>query len=119
MGKILSTLNFENYVADTLTNVRDYEKILFKKKNCLIPSWRAYSLNNDFYLNPDYSFKKIREEAMLIFPKKLNIWKLLKKFFKESIIRDYDTSKAVQFVSKFRDIKMIVDTSLAKPGFKN
>lgn len=109
---------FEFYVANRLNSPKDYENILFKNTTS-ITIWRSTHINKEYSLNPKYIHKKFYDKEILIYPKRPDIWRLLKRFFKEATIHESDIEDIFPVNLKFRDIKINVDTHLSKPGFSN
>ena len=110
---------FQQYVASTgLYSVSDYDTKVFFDKHCnSIPPWHFDSLNEDYNVSKGYVRKTIiNNSTFLLYPKSHNVWKLLQPFFKEV----YSTPQEIaSFNSKFRDIKIDVNTKACKVGFDN
>ena len=116
--------DFDFYIASELNRPGDYDKILYVNKTCPVSPWRSVYINRFYSLNPKYTYKKIQSQGLIVFPKLVNIWRLIKVFFEKYLIYDdynieSQTMITWQNLNKFKDIKMVVDTKRSQVGFTN
>lgn len=130
---VKKTEGFNRYVSETGLHTRqDYQdKVLFSTNNTApsssaaasssITTWHMYPINQRYYARRDYVCERYNDadSTIFLYPRQTNPWKILKYFFDEgnTSIQKREEAEYHPLITRFRDIKIDVDTKVSDPGF--